>query len=44
MHDDTSLRKIPRLSDKHHFYAFCPNIYSSEHVLITGYRWKRNWD
>ncbi|RYA84605.1 amino acid ABC transporter, partial [Enterobacter cloacae complex sp. 743-2DZ2F-22B] len=23
---------------------FCPNIYSSYHVLITGYRWKRNWD
>ncbi|EGU97443.1 hypothetical protein HMPREF9349_02638 [Escherichia coli MS 79-10] len=26
------------------FMRFCPNIYSSYHVLITGYRWKRNWD
>ncbi|PPY71886.1 amino acid ABC transporter [Escherichia coli] len=43
MHADTSLRKIPRFSGKLHFYAFCPNIYSY-HVLITGYRWKRNWD
>ncbi|TGB59673.1 amino acid ABC transporter [Escherichia sp. E4208] len=44
MHAATSLRKIPRFSGIHHFYAFCPNIYSSEHVLNTGYRWKRNWD
>ncbi|ORT71109.1 amino acid ABC transporter [Citrobacter werkmanii] len=43
MHAFSSLRKIPRLSGFHHFYAVCQNNYSLTLVLVTGYKWKRNW-
>ncbi|APV97584.1 amino acid ABC transporter [Salmonella enterica subsp. enterica serovar Paratyphi A str. ATCC 11511] len=44
MHAVLSLRKIPRLSGFHHFYAFCHNNYSSNFIFIAGYQWKKNWD
>ncbi|AUU91365.1 amino acid ABC transporter [Enterobacteriaceae bacterium A-F18] len=42
MHAITTLRKIPRLSDIHHFYAHKQNNYSGLSPFITGYPWKRN--
>ncbi|AUO64583.1 amino acid ABC transporter [Citrobacter freundii complex sp. CFNIH2] len=36
MHAVSSLRKIPRLSGFHHFYALCHNNYSPSIVCTTG--------
>ncbi|OXL39569.1 amino acid ABC transporter [Enterobacter mori] len=42
MHAFLTLRKIPRLSVIHHFYAPVRNNYSGFGPFITGSQWKRN--
>ncbi|POZ18607.1 amino acid ABC transporter [Lelliottia aquatilis] len=42
MHACKTLRKIPRLSVIHHFYALMRNNYSGFGPFITGSQWKRN--